>query len=438
MSTRPEVVLFSSLIDVERLEYLAREGIAPEVIPNAAMREVVSWAIDYFFESGCKQAPSLEALQLEWGEVLEAEEILLEDAQDEYETIEWALAWLRSNYVHVQWQQWIKQASADMASSYTSDRLDVFAAHAAELGALLTKVRSRKSEAHGMEGIADSIRRYYERMEAQTSAHGLMLGLAHLDQHTFGIHPGELAIMAAGPKTGKSWLLALAALTEWIRGRRTVLFTLENSVEMTTDRIVCLHACVSYRRYQRGELDASERARVESSRDVLTALTGGMSIVMPEPRQRTVEAMVREARMRSADSIIIDQLTFVEAVDTRHKPRNEVLRDIMHDLKAEISTGRDKLSCLMAHQINREGVKSADKTGHLEMWMMADSSEVERTADWAFGLYRRPDDVIAEIARLQVLASRREELNAWMLAYNPGQGLISTVRSLALTGVGGE
>jgi hypothetical protein len=436
LTTRPEIVLFSSLTDVDRLEYYAREGINTDIVPTVAMRQVVEWALKYYFESGCKQAPTREALTLEWGEVLEVEEIVLDDPDDEIETAEWSLGYLRSQYLHFEWQRWIKTAAAEMANSYTDDRVEVFSKHASELGAMLGTIRSHSSEAVGTTALADAMRRYREREAQDGAAHGLMLGLEHLDAHTFGIHDGELAVMAAGPKAGKSWLLANAVLTEWLRGRRGMLFTLENSVEMTVDRIVCLHAMVDYRSWQRGECTDQQMAQVEASRRHLEEMVGDMIVVMPPRGQRTVDAMLREAQMRGADSVSIDQLTFVEAAAHKGKARYEVVRDIMHDLKTGISTGSYKLPCLLAHQINREGVKAADKTGHLEMYMLAESSEVERTADWVFGLYRSHDDRIAEIAKLQVLASRREDVNQWLLAYNPAQGLIRTVREYTLESEG--
>ena len=69
--------------------------------------------------------------------------------------------------------------------------------------------------------------------------------------------------------------------------------------------------------------------------------------------------------------LIIDQLTFIEPPDERAAPHIQI-RDITHDLKTLISTGRDKMPCLLAHQINREGVKAADKVGYLEMYHLAE------------------------------------------------------------------
>jgi hypothetical protein len=434
MTSRPEVVLYSSLTDVERLEYFAREGIASEIIPTQTMRPVVEWAIKYFFDSGCTQAPTREALTLEWGHILEHEDITLEDPDDEIETPQWVLEYLRSTYVYLVWQEWSKRAATEIASAQTDHRVNVFAAHTVELAVILKSVQSRAHEASGAEAFEDAVRRYTERTTHNGRPQGMMFGLDHVDGHTHGIHPGELAVLAAGPKTGKSYFLANVALYEWLRGRRFVLFTLENSVEMTIDRIVCAHAGIDSRRWQRGECSPGDVERIEESSRRLKEIVGDLIVVMPPRGHRTIEAMVREAHIREADSLGIDQLTFVEPAPIKgaRPPRHEVVRDVMHDLKVAISSGPRKLPCLLAHQINREGMKAADKTGHLEMWMLAESSEVERTADWAFGLYRSTDDRMIQTATLQTLAARREDVASWRMAYDPSIGLMRTIREIAV------
>jgi hypothetical protein len=76
----------------------------------------------------------------------------------------------------------------------------------------------------------------------------------------------------------------------------------------------------------------------------------------------------------------------------------------------------------LAHQINREGVKAADKVGHLEMYHLADSSEVERTADWVFGLYASRADKASKRAKFQVLAARRASNKQWNMRWDVDLG----------------
>lgn len=430
----PEEILYSSLIEIERLEILAKEGIDLEIVPTAAMRPVVAWALDYYYTSGCKQAPSLDALILEWGDTIEEEGVEISDPEDEIDTLQWALEHLKSTYLHVQWQTWMREAATQMAQATTSERIDVFVDQMIELGELSSRVRSRASEGVGADAFEEALRRYRQRVEMGNVPRGLMVGLRLLDEHTHGIHPGELAVLAAPPKAGKSLLVNRAALHEAVdRQRRVILFTLENSVEMTIDRMVCMHAGVESRKWQRGLCSEAEIARVEASRDFIRSLEGGELIVIKPPEgQRSVDAMVREAQVRGAESLIIDQLTFVETPYVKGRPRHETVAYTIRSLKNAISSGIYDVPCLLAHQVNREGQKAAEKTGYLEMYMLAESAEVERTADWVFGLYRGIEDRDHGLAKLQVLASRREELDAWQLAFQPGLGAMETLSSIAL------
>jgi hypothetical protein len=78
------------------------------------------------------------------------------------------------------------------------------------------------------------------------------------------------------------------------------------------------------------------------------------------------------------------------------------------------------MSCLLAHQINREGMREAKKNGLLEMWMLAEGSEVERTADWVFSLYASEDERRAQMIKWQTLATRRGSSNrSYRVAWRP-------------------
>jgi hypothetical protein len=97
---------------------------------------------------------------------------------------------------------------------------------------------------------------------------------------------------------------------------------------------------------------------------------------------------------------------------------------MMHTLKAMVSTGRDRLPVLLAHQATREGLKLAQKLGRLELWHLAESSEVEKTADWVFALYQSQDQRKARLALLQTLAARREDLKHFLLQWEINTGTV--------------
>lgn len=428
--------LYAGLTEVDGLEVIAREDIDLEIIPaeHAEMRQVVSWAVDRFFESGQLKAPSRAALLATWGEVIDGcgVELLAED--EEYDNVEWAIDDLRSRYVHHQFQQMMMDAGRAMAEAAPDQRVEVLAEQVAILQDLALQVQSRANQQEGLAGIRDSLARYRSRAQEGHQTLGMTFGLPPVDRHLYGIHPGELCVFAAGSATGKSWMQAATLLNEWRLGRKSVLYTLENSVEMTYDRIITLGSGVDARAYQRGELHPTEMGRLERWVDQHEeGMRDMVLVVMPPVGGRLASSMVRHAQTLGAESLLVDQLTFMEHSNPSRKAKHEVVGDIMHELKTMISSGRHRMSCLLTHQINREGIKAAEKTGQLEMTMLADSSETERTADQVLGLYQSSEMRLATRALLQVLKARREDLAAWDLVWRPANGMIQVTGEAVLS-----
>jgi hypothetical protein len=84
----------------------------------------------------------------------------------------------------------------------------------------------------------------------------------------------------------------------------------------------------------------------------------------------------------------------------------------------------------MLHQINRDGKKEAAKTGRYTMEHMAESSEVERSADFVFTVYQSEEDRVLQQAILDTLKFRRGPLKTWELAYRLDIGDIDARREL--------
>lgn len=435
MTSRAEDVLLLSLTDVDALEKIATRGIDQDAIPTVPMRQVVAWAVDQFFASGMTQAPSRQALLDTWGAVIDDARVELLPEDEEADTVDWALDELSSQYVHWRFQQFVREAATLMATTPSTDRVKALSVVTDELFSLTSKVQPQRAEASLSTGVQQELRRYAARAREEHVGAGMMFGLDSVDEHTYGIHPGELAIVAAGAKVGKSFFLDRVAVQEFLRGRRTVLFTLENSVEMTVARIITLQCGISYRSWQRGECTEREVQQVRQWAERLANPRDGdgtLEIIMPEQGRRTVQAMVRRAQMSDAQSLLIDQLTFVDHPKPGRKPRNEVVADILHELKASISTGPHPMACLLAHQINRSGVEAAKKAGRLSMEYLAESAEAERTADWVFGLHQSREQSKIGQANLQILASRRESDTTWEMTWEPYHGLVMANREVDL------
>jgi replicative DNA helicase len=228
--------------------------------------------------------------------------------------------------------------------------------------------------------------------------------------------------------THNSFWIAKFAINEWHQGRSVALFTLENSIEMTQDRIACMTLGISQSRFSRGQLTPQEEEVIRRwVKETLQQSTTPLYILSPEEHQRSAESIVTKARLLGVDSLIIDQLSFMTPRDLRQQ-RYLQIREMMHDLKNMISTRTPRLPCVLAHQINREGWGKARKDGYYQLENMAEGSEVERTADWVFSVLQDEAHRASNSTYFQVLASRRRDLKAWDCTFAIDVGVIRVQR----------
>jgi replicative DNA helicase len=292
---------------------------------------------------------------------------------------------------------------------------------------------SRKNEMDGAEGLADAIKRYEERALEGQKFEGITFGLPEIDQHTMGIHPGELCVFAGTSGGGKSWLSVIVMLSEFERGRKCVLFTLENDVEMTFDRIACVYCKVDYEKWQRGECDEGAIIRVKAFLEKMEASDKKPIIIQPDTTEATGAAMVRRAIIEDADSIIIDQLSHIEPVaGSKSRQRNEIVAEIVKDLYKLINNSSRKIPLLLLHQINRKGREEARKVGRFLMDHLGEATQVENAADFVFAIYQSPDHEIAEQAEIQQLKGRRvKKVKGWETTWRPAIGDVRVRREVA-------
>lgn len=427
MASYAEQVLMSLLDDVDSVEALAKFDLPLEAIPTEELRPVVQWVIDYFFRSGRLKAPSKEAISATWGQVLEDAEVTLGDGT-ETDDMEWVIDDLVQKYTELRAQQFNKAFGVKVFEAAPTEKVAAVHEAAYDLTRLALSMMSSADVTDILRGAETALRDHAARALAGHSVSGLITGLPEVDTHFGGIRDGEVCTFAAPPKTGKSYGLNRFAWENAVLGRTAVLFTLENSVQMTVDRIGCMALGIDPARWQRGDANEAEIGRMEIwINEVLPNLPGELHIIRPEPGKATMTAMVRQAEMLGCTALFIDQLTFVENPGGERKSRNENIREMMHDLKNLVSTGRHKMPAMVAHQINREGVKAARKLGYLDMEYLAEGSEVERTSDLVLSLYQSQENRAIYMALLQTLAARRSEYKNWNLNWNIGSGLVSVI-----------
>lgn len=237
--------------------------------------------------------------------------------------------------------------------------------------------------------------------------------------------------------THNSFLANKVAHDEWTRGRNTTIFTLENSILMTEMRIACCALRISIEELQTGTLDDADKARLDEwCNDVLRQSDTPLNILNPDIVNRSPQAIVQAARAYETESLIIDQLTHIEAVDPMaREQRNQQVATIVRTLGNLINSGRDPLPCLLMHQVNREGVKAAAASGRIEMGHMAESSEIERSSSVVMALYQSDEHRAVQRMQLQMLKQRRVKPKTWDLQWAPWMGQVSVINEVNWDGI---
>jgi replicative DNA helicase len=431
-----EDTLYSHLTSPDSLDVIADFGLGnPDrrvIIPTETGRELVGWALDQYFACGRTVAPSKAAILATWGDRLEAVDITIDD-DTETDSVQWAIDTLREEYARWRFETWVKQAAQEVATADPGKRVDTLMTVNHELYLISQALISRRAEAELGAGLESALSRYDKAVAVGERVVGLTYGLKEIDEYYGGLRPAELAILAAYSGVGKSWLAAKILLAEFQRGRRCVLFTLENDLSMTFDRLACMAAAVSYSDWNNLTVPEQDRERVQRWIEKIKGSDRQPMVISPQPGEADPVSMVRKARLLGADSLVVDQLSHVEPMPGGWKgaKRNEVVAGIVRGFTQEIKGEYDALPCVVLHQISREGKKEADKTGVNESTGMAESSEVERSATYVHTVHQTPSAKIINRAEWQTPKARRGQTGKrWELNFRLERGDIRVAREV--------
>jgi replicative DNA helicase len=426
-----EEAFYAHLTDPDSLDIIVREGFASdlsrEVIPTELGRKLTAWAIDYYFENGRLQAPSKDAITHTWGSEMAALELEIRD-DVETDSVQWAIKQMRSDFVDYSVGEFAKELAASVRKADPDKRVEALQDGSQLLHLLAQAVRSQRNELSAADGIADALKRYNIRLDKDHKYDGMTFGIPELDDHILGLHPGEIAIFAATSGGGKSWWSLITLLSEWQRKRRVMLYTLENSVEMTYDRLACVYCRVPYDKWQRSECDEGEISRVREFAQLLKE-DDLFVVSQPSKGEATGTSMIRRATVEDCQSVIIDQVSHIEPVaGSKARQRNEIVAEIVRDLGVQIKEANIPL--LLLHQINRKGREEARKNGHYLMEHMGEATQVENDATLILAPYQSPDHVLAEWAELQMLKFRRGKIKEFEIEWRPHVGDVRVRREL--------
>lgn len=379
------------------------KGLRPEAFIDPQYAAIFSYIVEFWHENHMEHIPTREILKYEFPAAIFADAV--------EEPLSWLTETLMRKYASNQVQEIVRES----LTTVHEDPVGTLSTLWQETYKASQVVAPRYDRVDFSQNVQERRNRYQERL-AQGGL-GLPYGLAELDDHTSGLLPGELAIVSAYAKTGKSFWLPFVATSLRRAGHTPIIFTLELSKEEMEDRVDAFASGVSYDRLIHSRLSPEEMTTLLRSQELFEEL-GPLHIHRPPPGERTVVEMIGRARQLQADYVLIDQLSWMDSEKKYYGDKATTMKhgDLAAELKTEIANETaGKLPCLLAVQQGRSSMEGQQRP---EMWKIANSSGIEQAMDIAFGLSRTAEMRANRSMRFDIMGSRRSDDASWLLQWH--------------------
>ena len=255
----------------------------------------------------------------------------------------------------------------------------------------------------------------YEHRKNNPGLLGIPTGFPTMDAATSGLQKGQLVVIVAPPKTGKSTLALQIAQNIHFAGKVPMFqsFEMSNSEQLT--RYDAMRARVSHSRLITGTLTADEEARYLSKLENMKSMRDKFWLV-DSASGSTVSGIASKIQVLHPDVVFIDGTYLMIDEQTGEANTPQALTNITRSLKRMAQ--RFQIPIVISTQVlnwkMRKGQVTADSIGY--------SSSFHQDADVIFGL-QKEDEAIDDTRLLKVLASRNSGLTevSMLWDWNSGQ-----------------
>lgn len=240
---------------------------------------------------------------------------------------------------------------------------------------------------------------YNERKNLPNGLRGLPTGFPTIDAATSGLQNGQLVVVIAPPKTGKSTLALQIALNIHRTQKKVPMFqSFEMSNAEQLNRYDAMRSLISHHRLLTGTLTAEEEARYKKILSGLENVDHKFWLVDSAAGQ-TVSGIASKIQTLQPDIVFIDGVYLMIDEQTGEANTPQALTNITRSLK-RLAQKIDKPIVISTQVLTwkmKGGKVTADAIGY--------SSSFFQDADVILGL-QREDDEIDDTRILRVVASR--------------------------------
>lgn len=243
----------------------------------------------------------------------------------------------------------------------------------------------------------------YEQREQRAKSGQVLLGIPTgfqtIDEASGGLQGGQLIVIVATPKTGKSVLLMQIAANVHDLGYSTWFQSFEMSNEAQITRHDALRAHISHTRLTRGQLDMMEKQRYQRSLKRLDKMTNPF-ILADSVHGQTVSAIQSKVEALNPDVVFIDGTYLMIDEITGEQNTPQALTNITRSLH-KMALRLDKPIV-----ISTQALEWKMKGNKLETSSIGYSSSFFQDCDLLLGLQKGDEDNDPDGRVLRVLGGR--------------------------------
>lgn len=250
---------------------------------------------------------------------------------------------------------------------------------------------------------------------------GVATGFPTIDQVTNGLQKGQLIVVVATPKTGKSTLAMQIANNVHEQGLSPMFQSFEMTNREQQNRYDAMRAKVSHNRLISGKLTQEEETKYKEALELMGQETTNFWLV-DALHGITVSAIQSKVQTLQPDVVFIDGVYLMVDEQTGEMNTPQALTGITRSLK-RLAQKMDKPVVITTQALNwktKKGKVSTDSIGY--------SSSFLQDADVVFGL-EREDENVDDTRILKVMAARNSGNVETSLIWDWGSGLFREMTS---------
>lgn len=221
------------------------------------------------------------------------------------------------------------------------------------------------------------------RMMSGEKMEGVLSGFKDLDTMTFGLHPGEMIVLAARPSMGKTSLAMniaeQVALPKEGKAAGVLVYSLEMGADQLAMRLICRRAKVNMHRLRERMINRSDTEELARAGQAIKKSrlwvddSSNLSILELRAKARRLQSQVQ--RDGGIGLIVVDYLQLISGTDHR-VPREQQISEISRGLKSLAKELR--VPVIVLSQLNRDSEKENRQP---RLSDLRESGSIEQDAD---------------------------------------------------------